>query len=94
MADTVLTPGQRVAKLYVRVVETAGLGTEKHAEPVDAGQPEPGRPFALEHRNLVAKRNEFELQRGPVSKAWEDGGKQQSEKWAQPMAFSAEALNR
>ena len=28
MADTVLTSGQRVAKLYVGLVKTAGLGTE------------------------------------------------------------------
>ncbi len=35
------------------------------------------RPFALEHHELMAKGNEFELQRGPVSKAWEDGGEQQ-----------------
>ena len=27
-----LTSGQRVAKLYVCLVETAGLGTEKHTE--------------------------------------------------------------
>ncbi len=46
-------------------------------EPVDAGQPGLGRPFALEHQQLMAKGNEFELQRGPASKAWEDGGEQQ-----------------
>jgi len=38
--------------------------------PVEPVQPRTGCPFALEHQQLMAKRNEFELQRGPVSKAW------------------------
>ncbi len=45
-------------------------------EPVDPAQPGPGRRFALEHRQRMAEGHEFEVQRGPVSKAWEDGGEQ------------------
>ncbi len=63
-------------------------------ESVDPGQPEPGRPFALEHRQLMAKGNEFELQRGPVSKAWEDGGEQQREDHIHPLTLSASTPNR
>ena len=63
-------------------------------EPVDPGQPGPGRPFALENQQLMAKGNEFELQRGPVSKAWEDGGEQQREDRMHPLTLSASTPNR
>ncbi len=63
-------------------------------EPVDPGQPGPGRPYALEHRQLMAKGNEFELQRGPVSKAREDGGEQQREDRMHPLTLSASTPNR
>ena len=63
-------------------------------EPVDPGQPGPGRPLALEHRNLMAKGNEFELQRGPVSKARKEGGEQQRENRRHPPILSASISNR
>jgi hypothetical protein len=63
-------------------------------EPVDPAQPGPGRPFALEHQELMAKGNEFELQRGPVSKAWEDGGEQQREDRRHPLTLSASTPSR
>ena len=57
-------------------------------EPVDPGPPEPGRPFALEYGKLVAKGNEFELRRGLVSKAPEDGRSQKSEDRMHPSTLS------
>ena len=38
-------------------------------QPVDPRQQRPGSPVALEHRNLMAKGNEFKLQRGQVLEA-------------------------
>ncbi len=38
--------------------------------------------------------DEFELQRGPVSKAWEGGGEQQREKRMDPPMLSASSPNR
>ncbi len=63
-------------------------------EPVDPSQPGPGRPFALEHRQLMAEGNEFELQRGPVSKAWDDDGEKQSADRMHPLTLSASTPNR
>ncbi len=63
-------------------------------EPVEAGQSGSGRPLALEYRKLVAKRNEFELQRGSVSKAWKDGGEQNSEDHMHALTLSAGSPNR
>ena len=51
-------------------------------------------PFALEYRNLMAKRNEFESQRGPVSKACEDDRSQKSEDRMHPLTLSASTPNR
>ncbi len=42
----------------------------------------------------MAKRNEFELQRGPVSKEWEDGGEQKSEDHRHALTLSAGFPNR
>ena len=68
---------------------------EPHPEErIGAGQPGPGGPFALEHQQLMAKGNEFESQRGPVSKAWEDGGEQQREDRMHPLTLSASTPKR
>ncbi len=63
-------------------------------EPVEAGQLGSGRPLALEYRKLVAKRNEFELQCGLVSKAWEYGRSQKSEDRMHPLTLSASTPDR
>ncbi len=70
---------------------TGPQAIEPHPEePVDPAQPGQGRPFALEHQQLMAKGNEFELQR---SKAWEDGGAQQRENHMHPLTLSASTPN-
>ena len=63
-------------------------------DPVNPPQPGPGRAFALEHQQLMAKVNEFEMQRGPVSNAREDGGEQKSEDHMHPSTLSAGSPNR